>query len=93
MNKVIVVSRQNFIDIFGLRFILTIIGLLLFVMMGCNNTAVSPDPGITIEQTKPSLEAACSDSFVAHDLTHVTTVNSQPVTMFDSNGTGTGINV
>lgn len=40
----------------------------------------------------PLRSSACADTFVVHDLAHTTAVNSQPVRMFDSNGSGLAIN-
>ncbi|KAA3658164.1 MAG: hypothetical protein DWQ04_26025 [Chloroflexi bacterium] len=62
----------------------------LLMLTGCT-TAVSPPP-VTITTTALHESTGCTNRFVAHELNHVTTVSSEPVTMFDSNGAGVGIN-
>lgn len=42
--------------------------------------------------TIPYESGSCSGQFVAHSLDHVTTVASDPVEMFDSNGAGLAVN-
>ena len=37
-------------------------------------------------------ESACSGQFVGHELNHITSANDDPIRMFESNGSGLGIN-
>lgn len=42
--------------------------------------------------TQNHLESACNGQFVEHELDHITTVNNDPIRMFESNGSGLAIN-
>jgi enediyne biosynthesis protein E4 len=53
--------------------------------------SINPLPTFRVE-TIPLRASVCSDTFVAHDLPHVTSVKADPITTFDSNGAGLGIN-
>ncbi|WP_420642424.1 CRTAC1 family protein [Candidatus Leptofilum sp.] len=61
--------------------------------VGCGDTAVSSQL-IPINSTMTPLPAdtQCSNQFVPHQLPHTTTIASETVEMFDSNGAGLAIN-
>lgn len=64
-----------------------ILGLLATILAGCSRL---PGTG----QQNESLTASatpCTDTFVPHALDFTTTTKSQPVRMFDSNGTGVAV--
>jgi len=52
-------------------------------------TTVAQDISIVVTDHKPS---TCSGTFVAHELDHTTFTKSDPIRMFDSNGSGLAIN-
>jgi hypothetical protein len=66
-----------------------VLGLLSIVLSGCSplsdlaRNRVGP---ISQERAEP-----CTDTFVPHPLDFVTTVRSEPVRMFDSNGAGVAV--
>ena len=48
--------------------------------------------GLHITQQPFELSASCTNTFVAHDLDHVTSVAADPITMFDATGAGVAVN-
>ncbi len=92
----------------GLAFWLRRAGLLTLLIStsGCTTTGptipqvdaatrptVTTSPSVWVRQrslTAPT--PACTDTFVAHDLDHITTVPGDTVQMFEGNGTGVAIN-
>lgn len=61
-----------------------------FMLLVC--VAVSPALAQTLEtQSTPLTASTCSGQFVARPLDHLTTVNADPIRMFNSNGSGLAI--
>ncbi|MEZ4670030.1 MAG: CRTAC1 family protein [Anaerolineae bacterium] len=68
---------------------LGIMALLLFLFEGVE--ANQAPPKVTVD-VKRFGEGTCSGTFVAHDLPHITTVKSERIRLYESNGSGLGIN-
>lgn len=49
------------------------------------------EPRLRVQQ-QPHVPSACSGTFVAHDLPHITTVSRTPIRYYESNGSGLAIN-
>ena len=70
-----------------------LITIIVINLGGCSPIVMDPDlTQIDVTSHALSRNSLCSDAFVTHDLDHITTVASDPVQMFDSNGAGLAIN-
>ncbi len=74
----------------------TIVFALLFwfalLVTSCRTAESAVEPVTVTSQTLLRQDNICSGTFVPHDLDHMTSINGDQVTMFDSNGAGRAVN-
>lgn len=69
------------------------VGVLLFgVACFRGETPVFVGEPVTVRETPIETNPSCSDSFITHELDHITTNAVEPIDMYDSNGAGLAIN-
>ncbi|MEO1162992.1 MAG: CRTAC1 family protein [Chloroflexota bacterium] len=63
----------------------------VIILLVCISSIISAQQSISLE-TQAHAESVCSDTFIEHELDHITNVDEMPVRMFESNGSGLAIN-